>query len=248
MRSPVRLSFISRLRSARPVTALLIFVPALAAPVPAGPALTGFPFTDEALNYSINWPSGLNLGEGHMRATHAGTGWSFELTLDASVPGFDVKDSYAAHANADFCSADFSRQFAHGARKGGEKETIDRSRQTVSRATVNGGGTSEFAAPDCVKDALTLLFYARRELGQGRVPPAQQVLFGGLFEVRLDYAGAQTIPVADKPVQSDKIVCSLKGASSSVQFEIYFARDPARTPLLVKVPLAMGKFSMELVR
>src|SRR2546423_6565286 len=105
--------------------ALLIFVPALAAPIPAGPALAGFPFTDEALNYSINWPSGLNLGEGHLLAKRAGTGWSFELTLDASVPGFDVKDSYAAHAGADFCSADFSKQFVHGARKGGENETID---------------------------------------------------------------------------------------------------------------------------
>jgi hypothetical protein len=29
---------------------------------------------------------------------------------------------------------------------------------------------------------------------------------------------------------------------------MYFARDAARTPLLFKVPLAMGTFSMELVR
>jgi hypothetical protein len=29
---------------------------------------------------------------------------------------------------------------------------------------------------------------------------------------------------------------------------MYFARDAARTPLLVKVPFALGKFSMELVR
>jgi hypothetical protein len=95
---------------------------------------------------------------------------------------------------------------------------------------------------------LTLLFYARRELGQGRVPPAQQVLYGGLYQARLDYAGAQMIQVAGKPVQTDKIVCGLKGPSSNLQFEIYFARDPARTPLLFKVPLAVGKFSMELVR
>jgi hypothetical protein len=54
--------------------------------------------------------------------------------------------------------------------------------------------------------------------------------------------------VADKQVQSDELVCSLKGASSILQFEIYFARDPARTPLLVSVPLAVGKFSLELVR
>ncbi|MES1256802.1 MAG: DUF3108 domain-containing protein, partial [Acidobacteriota bacterium] len=106
----------------------------------------------------------------------------------------------------------------------------------------------EFSVPDCTKDALTLLFYARRELGQGRVPPAQQILFGGLYDTTLQYAGEETIPFAGKPVVTDKVVCDLKGPSSSLQFEIYFARDAARTPLLFKVPLAMGKFSMELVR
>ena len=224
---------------------LITLIPRVAAPAPA---LTGFPFTDETLNYSINWPSGLNLGEGRLQSKHTDTGWNFEMTLDAGLPGYAVKDSYTAHANADFCSSDFSRQFLHGARKGGETETIDRSHETVSRVTLNGGGASEFAIPDCIKDALTLLFYTRREMGQGRVPPAQQMLFGGLYQVTLDYAGAPMIKVADKQVQSDKLVCTLKGASSILQFEIYFARDPARTPLLVSVPLAVGRFSLELVR
>jgi hypothetical protein len=39
-----------------------------------------------------------------------------------------------------------------------------------------------------------------------------------------------------------------KGPSANFQAEIYFARDPARTPLLIKVPSALGPFSMELVR
>ena len=64
----------------------------------------------------------------------------------------------------------------------------------------------------------------------------------------LAYAGEQTIRIAKKPVISDKLVGSVKGPASSQQFEIYFARDPARTPLLVKVPLPVGAFSMELVR
>src|SRR5690348_14037467 len=105
--------------SAPHVSLVLIMVPVLAAPAAAGPALTGFPFSDEALNYSINWPSGLNLGEGHTQARRDGAAWSFELTLEASVPSFGVKDSYRAHAGPDFCSTDFSRQFVHGARKGG---------------------------------------------------------------------------------------------------------------------------------
>ena len=224
---------------------LITFIPRVAAPAPA---LTGFPFTDETLNYNINWPSGLNLGQGRLQSKHTDAGWSFEMTLDAGVPGYAVKDSYTAHANADFCSSDFSRQFLHGARKGGEAETIDRSHETVSRVTLNGGGTSEFAIPDCIKDALTLLFYTRREMGQGRVPPAQQILFGNLYQTRLDYAGAQVVPVNGKGVETDKIVSTMKGPSSELKFEMYFARDAARTPLLFKAKLASGPFSMELVR
>jgi hypothetical protein len=216
---------------------------------PAGPNLTGFPFTDETLNYTINWPSGLSLGEAHLHAHRSANGWNFDLSLDAGIPGFAVKDTYKAQASSDFCSASFSKRFVHGSRKGGEDETIDRSTETATRTTlVPGGGKSEFSIPDCAKDALTLLYYARRELGQGRVPPAQQVLFGALYQTSLDYAGAQVIQVAEKPVQTDKIVCSVRGPSSSLVFEIYFARDPARTPLLFKVPIGGGRFSMELVR
>jgi hypothetical protein len=203
---------------------------------------------DESLAYTINWPSGLSVGEAHMNAKHTAAGWNFEFKVDAGVPGFPVKDSYSSESNADFCSMEFVRDFIHGSRKGGEKESIDRSHETASRVTTRDGGKSEIRIPDCVKDALTLVYYARRELGQGRVPSAQQILFGGLYQMRLDYSGAQMVTVSEKPAQTDKIVCNLKGPASSVEFEIYFARDAARTPLLVKVPLSVGKFSMELIR
>jgi hypothetical protein len=214
----------------------------------AATGLTGFPFTDESLTYSIKWPTGVGLGEAHLQARSAAPGWSFEMTLDGGVPGFEVKDKYSSHTNADFCSDDFSRQFVHGKRKGGETETVDRSHATVSRATTNGGGKSEFSVPDCTRDALTFLFYARRELGQGRVPSVQQILFGGLYQATLTYAGPETVQVAGKPAVTDKVVGDIKGPSSSVQFEAWFARDAARTPVLIKVPFALGKFSMELLR
>jgi hypothetical protein len=83
-------------------------------------------------------------------------------------------------------------------------------------------------------------------MGQGRVPTAQKILFGGLYEISSDYTGAPMITMNESQVQTDELVCTVKGPSSSVKFEIYFARDAARTPLLIKVPLAMGTFSMEL--
>lgn len=209
-------------------------------------AQTGFPFTDENLNYSVNWPSGLSLGEGHMHARHAGATWHFELNLDAGVPGYQVKDTYRSTANAEFCSASLDRLTSHGTRKTEENETINGA--TVKRSTANGGGQSQFTAPDCLRDALTLLYFARRELGQGRVPPAQSFLFGGLNQIRMDYAGAQTITVGETSEISDKVICTVKTPSSEFKFEAYFARDPARTPLLFKAGLAMGMFSLELVR
>jgi hypothetical protein len=230
------------------LAALIFLVMAFLRETGAAPTLTGFPFTDEDLNYSVNWPSGLNLGEGHLHARHSGENWNFELSLDASVPGFAVKDTYSSVSGAGFCSTSFDRKTSHGSRATGEKETVDPARATATRVTQQGGGTSEIAVPACVKDALTFLFFARRELGQGRVPPAQSILMGGLYQVRLDYAGAQSVQVNDRPEPSDKVVCTVKAASSEFRFEMYFARDAARTPLLIKVPFAMGTFSMELMR
>ena len=211
------------------------------------PALTGFPFTDEDLNYTVNWPGGLSLGEAHSHAKRAGLNWNFSFNLDAGIPGFDVRDVYRSDATPDFCSVSFDRLTTHGSRKVADKETIDRERRVAVRLT-NSGGKSELAVPNCVKDALTYLFYAREELGQGRVPNPQQMLFGGLYQMNLSYAGAVMVTVSGKQEQSDEIACTVKGPNSIITFDMYFARDAARTPLLVKVPFAMGTFSMELIR
>jgi hypothetical protein len=215
----------------------------------AAAPLTGFPFTDESLAYKISGPKGVGLGETRLQAKHSESGWAFELKADAGLPGFAIKDVYSSHTNADFCSTDFARQFEHGSHKGREEEAIDRSQGSVTRTTIGGGGgKSEFPISDCMKDALTMIYYTRRELGQGRVPPSQQILMGGLYDVRLVYTGAQTIQSGGNSVVTDKVVCSIKGPASTFEFEMYFARDPARTPLLIRLPLPVGSISMELNR
>jgi hypothetical protein len=159
-----------------------------------------------------------------------------------------VKDSYRSTASADLCSETFSKDLTHGARKGNETVTIDKATSTATRTPANGVGSSKITVPDCVHDALTFLFYARRELGQGRVPVAQEVIFGAAYNASLQYAGAETIQVGEKHVLTDKVVCHIKGPASDVQFDAYFDRDAARTPLSVRVPLPIGKFSLEIVR
>jgi hypothetical protein len=215
---------------------------------PSKPVLTGFPFTNESLSYAANWPSGISLGEAHLSATGETTGWRFELALDASIPGFAVKDTYRSSSSADLCSTSFSKDSVHGSRKSNETVTIDAAALTATRTPANGVGTSKVTVPDCVRDALTFLFYARRELGQGRVPAAQEIIFGAIYNGSFEYAGAETIQVSNKHILTDKVVCHIKGPASDIQFDAYFDRDPARTPVAIRVPLPLGKFSLELVR
>lgn len=219
--------------------------------LPAATTPTGFPFSDEDLNYSIDWPSGLSLGEAHMRARHSGVGnsaqWEFNLTVDASLPGFQILDRYGSTATRDLCSIEFDRVFTHGNKKSNERTVVDAAAGNATRTTANGGKT-EIPVSGCIRDALAFLYYARRELGQGKVPPAQTILFGSAYQARLEYTGAQTIPVNDVPTQADRVVCNFKGPASDLKLEIFFARDAARTPLLVRAPFAIGNFSLELLR
>jgi hypothetical protein len=220
--------------------------------VPAS-AQSGFPFSDEALSYRINWPSGLSLGEGRMTAVHnqaskgAAEGWQFELSLDAAVPGLKVSDHYRASASADFCSSNLVKEATHGERKTNERTVFDLHRHVAERST-EGGGKSEIQINNCAYDALTFFYFTRRELSQGRVPPAEGVFFGARYQVRLEYTGPQSISVNGKKTEADRMVAHLKGPASDVTVELFFARDPARTPLLIRAPFSMGTFAMELVR
>ena len=229
------------------VFAVFSCAPLSAQPKPAAPVLKGFPFTNESLSYTVNWPSGLNLGEGHMNAVRDGDKWRLELGIDAGVPGFAVRDTYRSMANGDLCSQSLNKDESHGTKKIQETIAIDRATHIASR-TLTGGAISKTPVPDCIHDALSFLYYARRELGQGRVPATQQIDFGALYEARLEYTGAETVRVSDKDILADRIACHIKGPGSEIDFDAWFDRDPARTPLMVRVPLALGKFSLELVR
>jgi hypothetical protein len=224
------------------VVAALVFAGTLL----AGDAPAGFPYSDESLTYSVKWPSGLNLGEAKLSAVNQGAQWSLSLALDASVPGYVVKDLYHSSAGNNLCSQEFSRQTSHGVKKANEKTVFfaDKAvRQTV------GGGKTEIPIASCGHDALAFLFFARQQFGQGKVPAAQTVLFGGDYQIRMDYAGPQVISVGNTPAQADHVLCTVASKGADLyKFEIYFARDPARTPLLITVPFSLGAISMELVR
>jgi hypothetical protein len=205
-------------------------------------------FHGESLNYNLNWPSGLSLGEAQIGASRAAPGkWEFLLKLDASLPAFPIVDRYRSVAENDFCSVELEKETQHGARKGKEKTTFDSQSGTATRTTVNGG-KSEFKIPACARDAVAFLYHLRRELASGRIPPAQTVYFGAAYNVRFEYGGVQNVRVGEERIEADRVKVTVKGPAASHGFEVFFQRDALRTPVLARIPAALGIFSLELAR
>jgi hypothetical protein len=210
----------------------------------------------ETLHYSINWPSGLSLGEATLRSdrtaegTGSATSWDFELSLDASVPGFAIRDQYTSTANPDFCSWQLDKKTARGARMSEERVIFDPNKNTATRETVRGtqiAGTSQLSVPLCARDALTLLQFVRRELAQGRLPSQQPAILGSAYQVHLEYLGTTTIRLGSQQMDTDRFRTSIKGPASDLTLEMFFMRDAVRTPVMMKIPLSLATFTVELI-
>lgn len=229
-------------------------VASLAAYAIATPSIASPSFENEQLHFNVNWPSGLTLGEATFSASSSKAGpetpaaFHFAFSLDAPLPGFAVADHYSSAASPEFCSTNFERNMSRGAKQFRDKTSFDPHNATGFREIV-GGGKGEFRTSECARDALTFLYYVRRELSQGRMPAPQSIVFGGSFyDVRLDPAGTENIQVAGSQLPADHFTVSVRGPSSSIGFDIFFLKDAARTPALVRVPFSLGAFSMELVK
>lgn len=219
--------------------------------VSAAGAQTGFPFQAESLHYTVNYSSGLSLGDANLTAHKNADGWDFTVTLDAAIAGFTIKDKYTSSMITGYCSTELKRDLIHGSKSVREKTSFDQEKQTAHRQTEfpSNGGFTDMSTGPCGRDAITFLYFARKELGQGRVPPPQVIYFGSAYTVQQSYTGAQNITLADKkPEVTDHLVYAVKGPKSDFSVEVYYARDAARTPLLIKIPQTAGTLSMELVR
>lgn len=212
------------------------------APLSAATAKTG----PEVLRYQLNWPGGVPLGEAQLKTIPVDGEWKLELTLDASIPAFQVLDRFNSSVNEKFCSLEFSRDTVHGARKSKETTTFDLAAASAKRKT-EGGGTKEFNTVSCPHDALGFLFFARQELIKGRVPGAQIIYYGGPYDLQFEMLGSQAISIGGAEMQADRFRVSFKGPVANSTFEIFFSKTVARTPLLIKVPFTLGTFSMELM-
>ena len=210
----------------------------------------------EVLHYSINWPSGLSLGEATLSSNRTGEGtaatpgWNFDLSLDASVPGFAIRDQYHSTANLEFCSGQLAKKISRGSRNNEERVTFDPNSTTATREAVRGdqtGGRTDLSVPLCARDALTLLQFVRKELEQGRQPPPQPAILGAAYQVRLEYLGTMPVHLGEQKVEADRFRTSIKGPSSDLTVEMFFARDAVRTPVMLTIPLSLATFTVELI-
>jgi hypothetical protein len=221
----------------------------------------------ETLHYVVNWQSGLSLGEATLSSSRAiwvvgGTEsarWSFDMDIDASVPGFAIRDHYSSTASPgassssgagpEFCSAKLDKTVSRGSHKGEEMVTFDQDQHTITRATQpegDGGGKSDASVSPCARDGLAFLQFVRQELAQGRLVPQQSVVLGSLYNVRLEFAGTETLKKLGQPVEADRIHATIKGPASDLGVDIFFAKDTVRTPVLARIPLELGTFTVEL--
>ncbi len=143
------------------------------------PALTGFPFTDEDLNYSVNWPTRSQPRRGASARQTLGRELEFHIDTRRGRSGIcgERYVSLGHRRRPNFCSVSFDRSLTHGSHK--VQETGDHRPGARDGDADSASVAAQIPVPACVKDALAYLFYcARREMGQGRVPAAQEMLFG----------------------------------------------------------------------
>jgi hypothetical protein len=201
----------------------------------------------QTLTYAINWPSGLSLGETSLTSQASGEGMEYRMVIQIGFPGIPIRDEYVSKVNAQGCSMEFTKEAQHGARKIHEKLTFN-GVGGMKRETPGGGGVSNVSVPNCAYDALAYLFFVRKELAQGRMPSSGTAIFGAQYQVSVMSAGAQQIMLGSERVEADRYASKVKGPASEQNFEMFFLRDAARTPALVKIQFPVGTFSMELVR
>jgi hypothetical protein len=221
-----------------------------AKPAPAEAAKTaGFP-RKELVRFNVNWATGLNLGEAQISASAAEGGtaaWEFSFQAEAAIPQFPLAEYSRALATADLCTVESEKKAVRGKRKVDEKTTFDSRLLKATRETKDGG-KSEMSLSPCAKDALTFLYFLRRELAAGRLPQSQPVYYGAPYQVSVQYSGSTNITVSEQRVEADRLAVSFKGPVAKATVEAFFARDDVRTPVMVRIPVSAGTIQVERIR
>jgi hypothetical protein len=192
----------------------------------------------ELLRYRISYAGAINIGEAQisMSRTKAGSELTFQATVP--VPGFPVAEFARSLVTKDLCALELEKKAVRGKRQTDEKTTFDASAGRATReTTVKGGGTSTFNVPACPRDALAFLYSLRKKITEGE----STVYYGAAYKVAVRKLKANG-------GDADVFEVRIAGPSAKYAAELHLARDAARTPVLIKVPLTAGSLQVELTR
>ena len=205
----------------------------------------------ERLALRLLWPSGVSLGEAILRATPSGNRLRLELTVEATMPQSNINDAFVSVVQAeDLCSLLLQQKIQEGTRTLEERVEFDP--QSGQAVRTIGGRTETLSLAPCARDPLALFYYFRRELAAGRTPTSGKFFFGRNFSLRIEAAGEETVTAGGARLPSEKFVLTYSAADtaspnpSSMTFEFWIAKDPARRLLRLSLPLALGTFAAEL--
>jgi hypothetical protein len=212
------------------------------------------PVSAETLKYRLRWPSGVSLGTAMLETSGQVPDKSdippppsirSSMVLDASFPGVPVIGEFRSQMTGRGCTQEFEKKLTLALRKTQETTIVKAGKAT--RQTAGDGGKSTVSVGACPFDALAYLQMFRRELRAGRPIKDQDILFGAQYAVKAVGGGMEQVMVGGKPREADRYTFRVKGPASDSEFDVLFGRDEARTPIEVRVTMAMGKFRLELV-
>lgn len=229
--------------------ALLFLGPASRAPAesPLAKSLASAPswMSDERLVYKLLWPSGVSMGEATFQASVTEAEARFELSVEADLPHRRLSYSFSSVATPEgLCSLQFHERAKEGARSW--EQSIEFDQQNRQALTTRDGQTSIATVPECARDPLAFFYYFRRELASGSAPRVGAFHLGSNFDLKIETAGRETIPVRGKDQSAEKYVVSYSGPAGAKSFEILFGADPARQPVLIRAPFPLAIFSARL--
>jgi hypothetical protein len=94
---------------------------------------------------------------------------------------------------------------------------------------------------------MAFLKVLRQELAKGHMVSQQAVYLGAKYDLKMTLLGTESIRRGEKRVDADHVQAKIRGPKADYTIEVYFARDAARTPILARLPLALGTFTLELL-
>ena len=199
----------------------------------------------ETLRYRLQWPSGLTLGEATLRAIPSGKEVRLELTVEAGLPQYTLRDTFSAVATQeDLCSLQFRQEISEGARQ--RVETIEFDLSARQATHTRGNQTTTMAVPPCPRDPLTFLYYVRREAAAGRPVTSGAVQLKNGVAVQIVPGDQESVSVSGQAKQAEHYVVTYTGPGSARTFHLWLSPDAARAPVRIQAPFSLAVFTAEL--